>query len=134
MNATAKSTFTKCWDACREPATHVMTREGSIPLHACDRHTRIDRAEAESRGWTVAPLAATVREQAEAKVRAMAAKLSTEVLCLAWMATEGKPGTQELALTRGWIMDELNRRLGDDLFDEWLISDENPLAYFAKGK
>jgi hypothetical protein len=59
MNATAKSAFPKCWDACNEPATHVMTREGSIPLHACDRHTRIDREEAEGRGWTVTPLAVT---------------------------------------------------------------------------
>jgi hypothetical protein len=74
----------------------------------------------------------TTREQAEAKVQAMAAKLSDEALCLAWMATEDQPVTQELAITRGWIMDELNRRLGDDLFDEWLIADENPLAYFER--
>jgi hypothetical protein len=74
------------------------------------------------------------REQAEAKVAAMASKLSDEALSLAWMATEDQPVTQELAITRGWILDELNRRLGDDLFDEWLISDENPLAYFTKGK
>ena len=72
------------------------------------------------------------REQAEAKVQAMAAKLNDEALCLAWMATEGKPVTEELAIVRGWIMDELNLRLGDDLFDEWLISDENPLAYFER--
>jgi hypothetical protein len=77
-------------------------------------------------------------EQAEAKVLEMAANLSDEALCLAWMATEGKPVTQELALVRGWIMDELNRRLGDELFDEWLMaSDEdgdgvNPLAYLTK--
>ena len=48
--------FVKCWDACTQPATHVMTREGSNTLHACDHHTRVDRAEAESRGWTVTPL------------------------------------------------------------------------------
>ena len=75
---------------------------------------------------------ATVRDQAQAKVAAMSAKLTDEALCLAWMATEGKPVTQELALVRGWIMDELNERLGDDLFDEWLIADENPLAYFER--
>jgi hypothetical protein len=74
----------------------------------------------------------TVREQAEVAVQAMAAKLTNEALCLAWMGTEGKPVTKELALVRGWIMDELNRRLGDDLFDEWLIADENPLAYFER--
>lgn len=41
-----------CW-VCRQPATHTLTRTGSITLHACDNCTRIDRAEAESRGWTV---------------------------------------------------------------------------------
>jgi hypothetical protein len=80
----------------------------------------------------------TMREQATTTVAAMAAKLSDEALCLAWMATEGQPATQELALVRGWIMDELNRRLGDDLFDEWLMAvDENgdalnPLVFFQR--
>lgn len=77
---------------------------------------------------------AMIREQGTAKVRAMAANLTDEALCLAWLATEGKPATRELAITRGWLMDELNTRLGDDLFDEWLMADEdglNPLAYFA---
>lgn len=41
-----------CW-ICDQRATHVMTRPGSITLHACDHHTRIDRDEAISRGWTV---------------------------------------------------------------------------------
>lgn len=80
-------------------------------------------------------MASTIREQAKAQARAMTAKLTDEALCLAWLATEGKPATQELALTRGWILDELNARLGDDLFDEWLMADEdglNPLAYFPK--
>ncbi|MEH0627769.1 hypothetical protein [Streptomyces stelliscabiei] len=80
--------------------------------------------------------AKTVSEQAEAKVAAMAANLTDEALSLAWMATEGKPATKELAMVRGWVMDELHRRLGDDLFDEWLIAVDdngdgvNPLAYF----
>jgi hypothetical protein len=80
---------------------------------------------------------ATVREQADTAVQAMAAKLTDEALCLAWMGTEGKPATKELAIVRGWIMDELNARLGDDLFDEWLIAagedgnGVNPLAYLA---
>lgn len=80
----------------------------------------------------------TVREQAETKVAAMAAKLSNEALCLAWMATEGQPATQELAITRGWMTDELHKRLGDDLFDEWLVAfDENgnglnPLTFFER--
>lgn len=82
-------------------------------------------------------MSSKVREQATAKIQEMAANLTDEALCLAWMATEDKPATQELALVRGWLMDELNKRLGDDAFDEWLIALDdngngiNPLAYFA---
>jgi NTP pyrophosphatase (non-canonical NTP hydrolase) len=82
----------------------------------------------------------TVREQAQFTVATMAAKLTDEALCLAWMATEGKPVTQELAIVRGWMMDELNKRLGDDLFDEWLVDIDdsgngvNPLAYLATAR
>jgi len=74
------------------------------------------------------------REQGATNVLAMAANLNDEALCLAWMATEGKAATKELAIVRGWLMEELNARLGDDLFDEWLMADEdgvNPLAYFT---
>lgn len=74
----------------------------------------------------------THAEQLRAKGAAMAAKLTDEALCLAWMGTEGKPVTQELAIMRGWIMDELNERLGDDLFDEWLMAGDNPLTFFAR--
>lgn len=89
------------------------------------------------------------REQAEAKALAMAAKLTNEALCLAWMATETQPVTEELALTRGWLMDELERRmnaldardarsaysLGQSVsrFDRWLFADcegaNNPAGY-----
>lgn len=41
-----------CW-TCRQPATHTLTRDGSGTLHACDNCTRIDRPEAERRGWTI---------------------------------------------------------------------------------
>jgi hypothetical protein len=79
---------------------------------------------------------AETHEDATAAVQALAANLTNEALCLAWMGTEGKPVTKELAMVRGWIMDELNRRLSDDLFDEWLAGDDdgnnvNPLAYLA---
>ena len=79
------------------------------------------------------------REQAEARVAALAANLNDESLCLAWALTEApQPVTEELAITRGWIMDELHRRLGDDLFDEWLMTvDEDgkgvdPLPFFDR--
>jgi hypothetical protein len=82
--------------------------------------------------------AKTNSEQATAKVLAMAARLTDEALCLAWMATEGKPVTEELAMVRGWLMNVLNERLGDDLFDEWLTAVDdngnglNPIAYFTR--
>jgi hypothetical protein len=44
---------TRCWN-CPQPATHVFTRQGSVALDACDNCTRLDRVEAEARGWTVA--------------------------------------------------------------------------------
>ena len=49
-------TVRPCW-TCKQPATHTLTRKGSISLDACDNCTRIDRAEAESRGWTVTRIA-----------------------------------------------------------------------------
>lgn len=48
-----KRAYTPCW-TCAQPATHAFTREDSNTLHACDNCTRIDRTEAESRGWTIA--------------------------------------------------------------------------------
>lgn len=78
----------------------------------------------------------TTAHEAPITITTKLGELTDEALSLAWMGTEGKPATQELALVRGWIMDELNVRLGDDAFDEWLIAaDENgeglnPLAFF----
>ncbi|MFF9786352.1 hypothetical protein [Streptomyces nigrescens] len=78
------------------------------------------------------------REQTDAAVAVMAARLTDEALCLAWMATEGRAATKELALVRGWIMTEFHRRLGDGLFDEWLMAvdesgdDLDPLTFFAR--
>lgn len=82
-------------------------------------------------------MTATVRKQMQATITAMASDLTDEALCLAWMATENKPVTQELAIVRGWLMDEINERLGDPLFDEWLMDVDdngdgvNPLAYLT---
>lgn len=81
---------------------------------------------------------ANEREQAEATMREMTAGLTDESLCIAWVATEGATVTKELALVRGWILDELHKRLGDDLFDEWLVAlDDNgesvdPLGFFER--
>lgn len=49
------ATFRSCWN-CRQGATHTLTRPGSNTLHACDNCTRIDREEAERRGWAISPM------------------------------------------------------------------------------
>lgn len=82
--------------------------------------------------------AKTHAEQLRAKGAEITASLTDDALRIAWMATEGQPATEELAITRGWIMHELHKRLGDDLFDEWLVAVDdhgkgvNPLAYFER--
>lgn len=64
--------------------------------------------------------------QLGAKGAEMAARLSDEALCIAWTITETQSVTEELAITRGWMLDELHKRLGNDLFDEWLVDvDDN---------
>lgn len=94
---------------------------------------------------------AKMREQAKTRALAMLAKLTNEALCIAWMATETQAVTEELAITRGWLMDELERRmnaidarnakspysLGQSVsrFDRWLFTDcegpNNPANYLA---
>jgi hypothetical protein len=82
----------------------------------------------------------TARQQAAAKAATMTAKLSDEALAMAWMATETGPITEESAMVRGWMMDELQKRIGDDLFDAWLMDEDaegstaNPAAYLARAK
>src|SRR5581483_6743513 len=96
---------------------------------------RWNHTEQHTADWTEPDVTTKALEQAEATVLTMVAKLSDEALCIAWMATEGQTATKELAITRGWLLNELNQRLGDDLFDEWLMAvDENgdspnPLAF-----
>lgn len=61
-------------------------------------------------------------EQAHAKVAEMAAELSDEALSLAWTTAEQEPYSAEIVIVRDWLSQELNKRLGDDLFDEWLFA------------
>ncbi|MFF5655233.1 hypothetical protein [[Kitasatospora] papulosa] len=82
----------------------------------------------------------TARDRIKASMMDAMARLSDEALCLAWAATETQPVTEALAMTRGWLMDDLHRRMGDDAFDEWLMTTDehgaapNPLAYFPQPK
>lgn len=73
-----------------------------------------------------------------AKIREMAAELTDEALSLAWMTAEVADYTPEIGLLRTWLQDELFDRLGEDLFDEWVVDfDENdhganPMKYFTR--
>lgn len=77
-------------------------------------------------------------QQAQAKGAAMAAELSDEALSLAWTNAEETPYSPEIVIVRDWLSGELHKRLGDDLYDEWLFAyDEDgnpvsPLFFFAR--
>lgn len=73
---------------------------------------------------------ATPRAQAlHAQGATMAAILNDDALSAAWASTE-KPNRgsccdecndeRSVTIVRGWLMDEIESRLGDALFDEWL--------------
>lgn len=53
--------------------------------------------------------------------------LTNETLAAVWMQTEQQPMTAELALTRQWLMDELEQRMGDR-YDLWLFADSDELT------
>ncbi len=82
----------------------------------------------------------TAREIAAAKAATMTAKLSDEALSQAWMATEVAPITTESTMVRGWMMTELETRMGTELFDAWLMDEDaagstaDPAAYLARAK
>jgi hypothetical protein len=75
----------------------------------------------------------------EAAARESISQLSDEKLTTTWLITETMPVTEELAMTRGWLMDELEGRmnvldnrdavspysLGQTVsrFDRWLWTD-----------
>lgn len=69
-------TVRPCW-TCNQPATHALTREGSITLDACDNCTRIDREEAERRGWAVTRINGT--SPAPAKAIEIGVRVSGEI-------------------------------------------------------
>lgn len=81
----------------------------------------------------------TPREQAATKAAVLAAATTDEGLRQAWIFTELAPATSELVTIRDWLMDELERRMGADLFNQWLCdvdgairSTPDPGPYLAK--
>lgn len=70
--------------------------------------------------------------QLEAKARKSVAARATEQLCYDFAATEATAGTsREIAMVRGWLMDELEKR-DADAFDAWMFSDESlPHSFYG---
>jgi hypothetical protein len=59
----------------------------------------------------------------EAIAQERVSRLSDEELSVQWLLTEAMPMSEELAMTRGWLMDELEKRMGAEQFDAWLWTD-----------
>lgn len=69
-------------------------------------------------------------EQATEKAKRMLAKRTMTQLIAGWELTERLPYTIELSLTRGWLMDEFERR-DPEAYDAWLEAyDASPRDFF----
>lgn len=78
-------------------------------------------------------------QRLEAIARERISRLSDGALSVQWLLTEAMPISEELAMTRGWLMDELEKRMDDrdnrdakspyflgqseSRFDRWLWTD-----------
>ena len=70
----------------------------------------------------------------EATAREALRRLTDESLSVQWLLTETMPMSEELAMTRGWIMDELEKRMTPEQFDAWVFTDGDavdPLPFLA---
>ena len=77
------------------------------------------------------------REQVDKKARAAMATRTMEQLLLSWDLTEAMALSQEVSTTRGWLMEEFERR-DPAAFDRWMGNDydqhpekDTPRAWFA---
>lgn len=95
---------------------------------------RAEQAQANN-GWVIVD-----RKAEQALLVAYAARVarteigrkSDELLAATWLLTEAMPMSEELAVTRRWLMDELEKRMGPDKFETWLFTDGDavdPLPY-----
>lgn len=68
--------------------------------------------------------------RSEATAREALRRLTDETLSVTWLATEVMQMSAELAVTRGWLMDELETRMGPDKFDAWVWTDGDAVDPF----
>lgn len=59
-------------------------------------------------------------QRLETIARKRVAARSDEELSVQWLFTETMPVSEELATVRGWLIDELEKRMGPERFDAWL--------------
>lgn len=62
-------------------------------------------------------------QRLEAIARESISRRSNEMLATAWLLTETQPMSEALAMTRGWLMDELETRMSPEKFDAWIWTD-----------
>lgn len=69
-------------------------------------------------------------QQATERAARMTAKRTMAQLIADWELTERLPYTPELAVTRGWLMDEFERR-DPEAYDAWIEAyDASPRDFF----
>ena len=62
-------------------------------------------------------------QRLEASAREKLSRLTDEKLSVTWLFPETVSMSEELAMTRGWLMDELETRMGEEKFDAWVWTD-----------
>ncbi|MGW1814205.1 hypothetical protein ACWCQM_11665 [Streptomyces sp. NPDC002125] len=85
-------------------------------------------------------------KQSEAIARESLSRQTNERLAATWMLTNEQAPTREVTILRGWLLDELERRMENatnvwedlfpaetprDRFDEWLTADSAPGGNFV---
>lgn len=72
----------------------------------------------------------------EEKARALISALNDRMLCRVMADTNKKRNTADLITVRGWLMDEIEARLGREKFEAWLDTEAeqgryvNPWEFF----
>lgn len=79
-----------------------------------------------------------VTVQSETKARHLCAAISDAALADVWMELEARPHDKYIGKVCEWVLDEMGKRMGDALFDEWLFAFDaegrslHPMTYFNR--
>lgn len=131
--------------------THDCTLTGHLECSQSEKLPRNQtRATRKGDGMNAQQIKA---KQSKDIARASISRLTNERLAETWMLTNEQPSTRKVTILRGWLLDELERRMnqvttvwedlfpneaGRDRFDEWLTADSvqggdfvSPLPYLS---